>query len=569
LILLWAWQVFVTWGAWGNLTVDSGHEMYVPAVLAEGKTLYRDVWFINGPASPYFNSYLFRLFGIHLNVLYWAGSLSALGAAVFLYLTGMRLSARAAGWAAGAVQIAEAFHYSLFCFPLPYSFAAVYGCLVGCMFLWTAIIASQSTTRRWLLAAATLAATAFILKQEFGIAAYATLGVLIAVRSLQSRGSTLAADVAGLLPGLAICALVILWMVSLGGVDFITQENIVAWPTSYFMQHFGKMWLEQNGFTLDAQSIRDAAFRGLLPAGILLAGYCVRNWNRKHEFRWILAATVTASLLPWYLQVRSLNALSLIGALIFPRDMVLYVALAAGIAWWCFLRRPASERDPSVPILLSFSSLLAFRILMRMRADGYPIYYNGPVILAYFLLVKRALSKLTPSPKGHREDVLVVVTALLIVWAAGHFQPTPELVPLTNPRGTVRVSSDLKRNYLAAITFMKEKAAAGESVLSVPEDTSLYFLAETHSPTRVYSFVPGVPAPGAMITKTIEEIEQRQVRYLLWSNRSFPEYGLPIFGTDFDQELGDYFRSHYRRVASLTPSGTWRADVWERTAAFR
>ena len=54
-------------------------------LLAEGKTLYRDVWFMYGPASPYFNSYLFRVFGIHLNVLYWAGSLGALGSAIFLY----------------------------------------------------------------------------------------------------------------------------------------------------------------------------------------------------------------------------------------------------------------------------------------------------------------------------------------------------------------------------------------------------------------------------------------------------------------------------------------------------
>ena len=38
-------------------------------------------------------------------------------------------------------------------------------------------------------------------------------------------------------------------------------------------------------------------------------------------------------------------------------------------------------RSLTAPILLSFSSLLAFRILMKMRLDGYSIYYNGPVIL--------------------------------------------------------------------------------------------------------------------------------------------------------------------------------------------
>jgi hypothetical protein len=567
LILLWAWQLNVTWGAWGNLSIDSGHEMYIPALLAEGKTLYRDVYFMYGPASPYFNSYLFRAFGIHLNVLYWAGSLAALGSAIFLYLIGMRLSAWAAGWAAGAVQIAEAFHHSLFCFPLPYTFASVYGCLLGCIFLWTAIVTSQSTRWFWMFTSATLAAIAFLVKPEFGIAAYATLGLLIAVRGVQSRGATIARDVLAVLPGLAICALVVSWMVSIGGVDFMTQENIVAWPTSYFMQHFGRMWLERNGFTLDAHSIQGAAIRALLPAGILLVGYCLLKWNRRRQaIYWILAAAMTAGLLVWYVQVQSLSALDIVAALVFPTDMVLYVALATVIAWLGFLRQPAANRDLPVLILLSFSSLLAFRILMKMRAEGYSIYYNGPVILAYFLLVRELLVRSIRWDEVRRlgQVMICVVPALMIVAAVGHFRPATNLVPLITRRGTLRVSRELRNNYLDAIAFMKEKAAEGEYVLSVPEDTSLYFLSETYCPTRVFLFIPGIPAPGPMMTKTIAEIEGHRVRYLLWSNRNFEEFGVPIFGTDFDRELGDYFRSHYHHISKLPGTGDWRADIWER-----
>src|SRR5207245_2826162 len=46
LFLLWGWQVHSTWGAWGNLTIDAGHEMDIPALLADGKLLYGHVWFI-------------------------------------------------------------------------------------------------------------------------------------------------------------------------------------------------------------------------------------------------------------------------------------------------------------------------------------------------------------------------------------------------------------------------------------------------------------------------------------------------------------------------------------------
>ncbi len=66
LIVIWAAWLYGTWAHWGNLTADCGREMYVPTVLSEGKTLYRDVWFNFRPAAPYFNSVLFRIFGIHL-----------------------------------------------------------------------------------------------------------------------------------------------------------------------------------------------------------------------------------------------------------------------------------------------------------------------------------------------------------------------------------------------------------------------------------------------------------------------------------------------------------------------
>jgi hypothetical protein len=71
-----------------------------------------------------------------------------------------------------------------------------------------------------------------------------------------------------------------------------------------------------------------------------------------------------------------------------------------------------------------------------------------------------------------------------------------------------------------------------------------------------------------MTREVIGEIEQKRVRYLLWSNRVFPEFGTPVFGEDFDVEVGEYLRAHYRRGARLVPNvpsaWDWTAVVWER-----
>jgi hypothetical protein len=569
LIALWGWRVYSTWATWGNLTIDSGHEMYIPALLAQGKVLYRDVWFMYGPAAPYFNSYLFRWFGIHLNVLYAAGSLAALGSALFLCAAGIELSAWLVGWTAGAVLLLEAFEPTLFCFPLPYSFSAVYACFTACLFLWLVIRGSVRTSWLWVLAAGSTAALALLLKPEFGMACYLTMMLWMAERSFRERSFWRAAkDIAAILPGVVACGVVIWWMISIRGVEFITQENIVSWPTSYFMKHYGKLWLDSNGFALNAAAFGDAAMRALLPAGVLLEIYCLLNWKRIDLRSAFIRVALLASLIA-YCVVLGLNPQQSLAALVFPRDMVLYVAIAAVVAWLWFFRQPEGERRALI-LSLTFASLLAFRILLKTEPSGYPIFYNGPVVLCFLALVTLLIRRAFHNRKSiFAMQAAVCIACLLsvVLYERATFNARG-FVPLVTERGTVRVAPRMAQNYQVAIQFMKGKAALGESVLSVPEDTSLYFLSETECPTRVFSFTPGVLVPGKMTDELIAEINRKPVRYLLWSNRFFFEFGVPVFGKDFDQEFGEFLRSRYHRVGLLIPddlfSADWNAQVWER-----
>ena len=554
--------------------------MYVPALLAEGKTLYRDTWFMYGPAGPYFVAYLFRLFGIHLTVLYWAGALSALVSSVMLYVTGMYLSSWLMGWTAGAVLLVEAFAPSLFCFPLPYSFSAVYGCTLGCIFLYVVIRASDSRGWWWIFWAGLLAGIEVLMKPEFGLACYVTLLSLLLVRWLQQRSARLlATEVGATLPGIVGCAVVIRWMISIGGAEFLTQENLITWPTSYFMKTFGKMRLERTGFSLTAAAFEESLWRAFglgLALLVVYAGF----WRRDKSRHWLLVRTALYFITAFYF-VRFflgygdpdplLNTLSLV---FFPRDMVIYIGLAAPLVFWQWWTKRSGGKfsiSAGLPILLIYSSTLAFRILMRMIPSEYAIYYNGPVVLS-FLLVLRCI---VPHTKLSRRyailgEVALCAGCLALVGIPAVKQEyfAKDYVPLVTSRGTVRLNKAMKQNYEAAIQFMKEKTARGQTVLSVPEDTSLYFLAETECPIRVYSLTPGVIAPGKMMNEVIQEIDTKRVDYLLWSNRVFVEYGVPVFGKDFDRELANYLKTHYRRVGPVRPldigSLQWTAVVWER-----
>jgi len=571
LVLLWAFRLYTTWGTWGNLSIDSGHEMYVPAVLAEGKMLYRDVWFMHGPLSPYFNSYLFRIFGVHLNVLYWAGSLSALGGAFFLFFTGQRLSSRLAGWTAGSVLVIQAFHAWHFCFPLPYGFASVYGCLVSCVFLWLAVSAALSENTFWILGAGSAAAAALLLKYEFGMACYSILFLLIGLKAWRRRSSgALLVDLAATLPGIAVCTVVIHWMVSIGGFRFITEENIVSFPTTSFMRTYGRLWMDRTGLSLTPVALWEAFLRSLFFAGVIFLVWSMVWWKRRDTLSWSARGGVLAFLMAFGIlhHAEEFNPLS---AIFFPKDMVLYVLIAAVLGCFSYLRQPERKQALALAILFSFAGVLAARLLLHNVPGWYPIYYNGPAILAFFLLLRPIIPRTRIADRvALRCEMLISVGCLAVAasYAVALMAVPTDLEALRTDRGTVRVPRQVAENYRAAIRVMKEAAAHGEMTLSVPEDTSLYFLSETHCPTRVFQFSPGIIPPGKMTEETIREIREQPVGYLIWSNRTYPDYGAPVFGKDFDQTIGDYLASHYQRIGPLVPGSSlgWQASftLWRR-----
>jgi len=157
---------------------------------------------------------------------------------------------------------------------------------------------------------------------------------------------------------------------------------------------------------------------------------------------------------------------------------------------------------------------------------------------------------------------------LLVVYHYANMLASAPVVPLHTAIGTFRVSERAAKNYQAAIAFMKEKKARGETVMVLPEDTMLYVLSGTRAPTRVNEFLPGFLAPGNMTEELFRQIGEKNVRYLVWSNRRFPQYGAPIFGQDFNQELARYLTSRFKPVGLLVPPDeTGRGQtfmVWER-----
>jgi hypothetical protein len=545
--------------------------MYVPVALLKGKVLYRDVWYLYGPLAPYFNSLLFRVFGVHLYVLYWAGSISALLSGIFLFLTGMRLGSWPMGLGAAAIVQSQAFESSYMCFPLPYSFASVYGCLVSCLFLWLIVRCIESIRWMWMFFLGIAAALALLLKPEFGTVCYATLAMYIAIRAVRWGWKSLGRDCGAALPGVVASLAVIGWMLSISGVQFITQENIMSWPTSYFMRRYGKQWLAATGLIVTPRIIgAEALWTIILLAAVFVANRLLQRVKSDRSYFFVLwpVATIIGACAMSTVPGAGLASAAILEFLL-PKQLVCFVLAAGAILWVRMLRGPSQTRDSALALAFTFSSLLAFRILFLLRPEGYAIYYDGPAVLSFLLLASTVVPRSGRSPLFvTRSELLIAVTVVIAVMLHSSFYgyQLANRVPLSTEEGMVKVSKPMSESYSAAIEWMKGAKAHGQAVLSVPEDTSLYFLSGTDCPTRVIAFTPGLVAPGHMADELIAEIETRRIPYLLWSNREFPDYGTPVFGTDYDRDLGDYFRAHYRPLRALTDfkAPLWNAVIWER-----
>ncbi|MCI0659686.1 MAG: glycosyltransferase family 39 protein, partial [Acidobacteria bacterium] len=193
IILSFVAMLIVSWRRWTSPIADSGREMDLPLRLLRGEMLYSDINYLYPPFSPYFNSQLYRIFGAHLEVLLASGICwSALIVALCYRIARRLLSPAEATIAAMAVVVLCLFK------PTgnliwPYSFAALYGMVFALAALLMTLRYSvpDHQSRASLLSAGVFIGLAAITKQEFAIAAAATVTAALVYLYRESPGKLL------------------------------------------------------------------------------------------------------------------------------------------------------------------------------------------------------------------------------------------------------------------------------------------------------------------------------------------------------------------------------------------
>ncbi len=559
----------LSWECWIQPFVDGSREMQVPARLAAGERLYRDVVYYYGPATPWLNAVALRLFGPRWGVLEIVGGLAAAALLFALY----RLTARAGsrGSAGVAVTVAAALCIGApngGSFLFPYAFAALFGLLGG--FVALAAASAPASGRTTTLAAAGIG-LALLAKPEVGAAAAVALGLAV-LRATDRRaewqrtGRVLLAGAAAALLGYAFAfrGLPLRELAREGPLVLFSPPaewrgvyraiSGLADPTASLSQLATALFLD----LLVAAAVL-AACRGAAPPGAT---------PRAGEAAWWggLLLTIVAV---------SLGAGARVEDRLPPLLMPAPVLAAVGGLW--LLRSPLDARRRARFLLFAFSALAASRVALGLaygyRTTPYSILALPGLIATAAVLAIDVLALRAPAPWVARRCAAGVFLALAAVglMRLARFDRPQDTVRLETRAGALRLSAPQALTTEGVIRFLSERARPSDTLSALPEAGIFNFVTGLRNPLRQEQILPGhLDREGE--ARVVRRIEEAGPRFVVIVNQTHPGWGPVTFGVDFGREILREIDARYALVAVLggppskTPLGApyFFARVYER-----
>jgi hypothetical protein len=543
--------------------------MDVPARLAAGERLYRDVTYNYGPAGPWLNALALRAFGNRWIVLEAVGLL--LSAAILFLLfrltarAGSPLSALVATTLTAAVCLGAP-HGGAFVFP--YSFANLYG-LAGSLLalLGFGDVGEEGSgrSRRWSLGAAALGlALALTARPELG-AATALILLLAGGRSLEWRTGLRDALFAVAAGGLAAAALYALafagipWQILQREVPFLHLSSLPPEWKHYYRGAAGLLhpWIAAR-----------ALAAGLLIDGLLLAAFALLPRPRRPVWILVEVLLLAAALGAWAVAVPGNN----LPPVLFP--LPLLAPLAAAVV---FLRRPLERDGRDRFMLFALAAVAASRILLHLDVgpgmEAFASFaLSGAVATACVLGLDGVAARLA-DPEAFRRRLaafLLLLGGLFLIQMA-RTSADPRLVRLDTRAGSLRLPAGEAGAISRTLDFLAGNARTGDAVATFPESGFFNFVTGLRNPLRENLILPGA-LDAAGEAGVVARLDRQRPRFILVCHRPTVEFGTGPFGRGYAVHLWEEVERRYEEVASFGPPPRpgrrpqWFVRVYERTA---
>lgn len=564
-------MIFMSYAKWGLPLIDSFRNPYVAEQISNGKILYKDIFFFYGPLIPHLNALLFKIFGVHLEVLYLTGIIASLIITFGVYY----LSRQIMNWLPSLILVIlfivqVVFRPGLFQYIFPYSYEALYGCLcLMCLIIcFVNIVKSKFQNTKLYYLSAIITAICALIKQDVAISAYIIFYTFI-ISCLLTNTTTLKICIKSIL------ITILLPMVGIGLFSlFIPLNDLISGllPQGIFSPYFLETcsgtfinFKPQHFIT----AIEVFAMIGIIFIPAVLMIYGIGNQTKKmYDKNRIITVICGVVLLSILYLTNSFNVLiNMITDFLEPCLSIwylygtyhwlgLFLIIYACYIIYRLIKKKQNTDNQIILLLLTISSIfLLFRSLINVNLQNNSNYYvfSALIILIYFIYEQVPLFFKSINTGYYRFAVSVTIISLIIAVLIFNLNLFSGInIQISTKRGLFFTTEKEGLQLQQAITMVNKLTKENDTVLALPEDMIINFMSGRCSPTRYYQYLPGISDNKEREKNLLKELKKAQPKLILISNNTnVLMYGKKQWGKDYNQLVFKWVQEYYSPIKRI------------------
>ncbi len=482
------------YGRFGDVIFDSFREAYIPAQMLKGQVLYKNIFNIYAPFSYLFNALLFKIFGVHLRVIYFAGLFATLGISNLIFLISNKFVNKNYSLGIGLIFICTAvLSPNVFnCF-FPYSFGMLYGLLFILSSIYFAL------NKQFPLAYA-MYSFAICSKYEFIL----LLPLLIYASGFKNWHKNIIALIA---PVLITFTPLFIQGVGLENILISYKLTLIMSATKTLYWFYSVTGLVFRPELLPIYLIN--LIKIAIPVALM---YFVRSY-------FIIPVLLVYC---WFISTPELFIY------IFPLILIIFI-----------IRFKKLDNKEKFFILASF--LVSIKIFFAAALQSYGTYFIPFGLISAFIL----------TPEKLRKAIMIVLLLGAFSFGIKNIQVLKSKnIKLQTEMGTVYTTEYNGNSINELIKYIEKNTQKQDKVLVYPECLAVNVLSNRNSDNKFYSLIPlYIETFGEDLI--IKRFEITKPEYIITSNYDTSSYYYSHFGMDYAGKIYSYILKNYKQEAQI------------------
>lgn len=510
----------LTYAHQGSLIIDLGREVYYPKRILEGSILYKDLFNIYGPFSYLYNAFLFKIFGLKLNILYFSGIITASAIISLIYLISRQFFDKLLSFSISTITlIIGCFSFYIFNYIFPYSFSMTYGmafCLTS-IYLLLLFLRNNNTILYYL--STFFAGLAISNKYEF--IPYCLIFVYVAFKNKLSLKQNIVSFVTLITTPLICFGFLFLQGLNIG--DIIHNfKDIYAMSKTNTLSYFYSI----SGLTFQKQTL------GLLIRNFLMTLFPIALLYNGHYF------LGKSKIKAYFLFALSVFFTFKLASL----ETFIFLPLLLIILMFLYFKKQNEEAK-----LLSIASLLvSLKVFWATALNSYGVYFIPILLISIITFIK----------KDYRKFISAYLIFLSIAFFAYNLPARKTISnPIKTNMGKIYVSSEYKDTSNNILKFINENTKTTDKILILPEGLFFNYLTNRVSDDYYNSYLPlYVETFGE--SRLINALKKDKPDYIIMHNFSTSDYYFKSMCNDYGFEICDFIKNEYSPKGLLYDSFT-------------